>query len=355
MKAKLVSFVIAQATSFAKATEGKSGFGKRGIREVQTPPIESAPHYFEATVPRQFLVGKEKIVVGNREGQIHLKLYKPDILLAEVHFDLPDVFSDEALDFKEEAIQACRALLMKKGAKNVESLSEEYSVAVVSGYEGEPEQFFGHQEKIASFLKSEKLALDLPEIEYTLRFQLKYAKNDLVIVDWDGAFIFDTEGDFESSLELFELANLQLLQYRMLDAQLDKRLHHISTLLEQAPKESRSLFRAKDVDQVIKETMLVRSQSLSEFHTLDRDIKLIGDWYSARLYDLVAKKFKLDIWHDEIREKIDAVEKIYSVASENFTMSWERRGRILEMAGWYVLLFGWLILLVLDFYFYKWQ
>jgi hypothetical protein len=345
MRAKLISFVVAQAP----------GFGKRGIKEVQTPTIESAPHYFEATVPRQFLVAKEKIVVNEVEGQMHLKMYKPDILLAEAHFDLPDVLSDDALDFKKDVLSACRAFLGKKGARNAESLSEEYSVAVVTGYEGEPEQFFEHQGKIASFLKSEKLVLDLPEIEYTLKSQLKYAKNDLVIVDWDGAFIFDTEGDFESSLELFELANLQLLQYRILDEQLDKRLHHVSVLLEQAPKESKSLFRAKDVNQVIKETMLVRSQSLSEFHTLDRDIKLIGDWYSARLYDLVAKKFKLDIWHDEIKEKIDAVENVYSVASENFTMSWERRGRVLEMIGWYVLLFGWLILLIADFYFYKWQ
>lgn len=343
MKSKLISFVVAQAP----------GFGKRGIKEVQTAPIESAPHYFEASVPRQFLVSREKVNIREREGEIFLKLYKPDILLAEARFDFPDVFSDDVLHFKDEVIDACYALLKKKGAKDVENFSEEYSVAVVSQYEGEPEQFFDHQENIASFLKSEKLMLDIPEIEYTLKSQLKYAKNDLVIVDWDGAFVFDTEGDFESNLELFELANLQLLQYRIMDAQLDLRLHRVTALLENAPPLTKRLFRPREISEVFKETILVRSQSISDFHTLDREIKLIGDWYSARLYDLIAKKFKLEIWHTEIKEKIESVEKVYSVASENFTISWERRGHVIEMIGWYVLLIGWLVLLVLDIYFYK--
>lgn len=343
MKSKLISFVVAQAP----------GFGKKGMKEVQTSVVESAPHYFEASVPRQFLVSREKVKIREREGEIFLKLYKPDILLAEARFDFPDVFSDDVLHFKDEVIDVCYALLKKKGVKDVENFSEEYSVAVVSQYEGEPEQFFTHQEKIASFLKSEKLMLDLPEIEYTLKSQLKYAKNDLVIVDWDGAFIFDTEGDFESNLELFELANLQLLQYRILDAQLDERLHRVTALFQNAPSKRMGLFHSREINEVLKETILVRSQSISDFHTLDREIKLIGDWYSARLYDLVAKKFKLETWHNEIKEKIDGVESVYEVASENFTISWDKRARIIEMFGWYVLLIGWLVLLVLDIYFYK--
>ena len=343
MKAKLISFVIAQAP----------GFGKRGIKEVQTQTIESAPHYFEASVPRQFLVSEEKIIIGNREGTLALKMYKPDILLAEARFEFPDILSDNALEFKDLVIDECYALLNKKGAKNVENLSEEYSVGLISNYEGEPEQFLIHRQNIVSFLKSEKLALDIPEIEYTLKSQIKYAKNDLVIVDWDGAFIFDTEGDFESNLELLELANLQLLKYRILDKWLDARLQRLIELIAGAPPKTRFLFKAKDINKALKDTMLVRVQSISEFQTLDMEIKLIGDWYSARLFDLNARKFKLETWHSGIKEKIDAVEDVYEVASENFTVTWEHRSRIIEMIGWYVLLVGWMVLLILDIYFYK--
>ena len=102
--------------------------------------------------------------------------------------------------------------------------------------------------------------------------------------------------------------------------------------------------------QVFKKAMLVRSVSISEFQATDREIKLIGDWYSARLFDLISKKFKLDEWRKAIKEKLDDLEDIYSVASENFTVSWERRGHTIEMIGWYILLVGWMVFLLKDIF-----
>lgn len=345
MKGLLVTFVMAE--DGARETKGRE--------IVQVQQLKSVPHYFEASVPRQYLVREEKLTVGAREGEIRLKIYKPNILLAEARFEIPDAFSEEVYEFKEDVLSACYEYLRKEGAKNVDNFSEEYSVAVIAGYEGDPEQFFAHKEKIASFLKSEKLSLDPLEVDYTLKSQLKYAKNDLVLVDWDGAFIFDSDGDFESTLELLELANFQLLQYRILAEELDARLAKVVKLIQRASPRARFFLQGKEVHQALKDTILIRSRSVLEFESLDREIKLIGDWYSARLYDLIAKKFKLEIWHDEIREKIDAIEDVYEVASENFTVTWAHRGRIIEMVGWYVLLIGWLALLILDIYFYKWQ
>ena len=89
---------------------------------------------------------------------------------------------------------------------------------------GEPEQFLENASVMASLLKSEKLELDAKEVKYTLDAQIKYAKNDLAIIDWDGAFLFDPSGDIEEEIELLTLANLQLLRHRILDRQLDQRL-----------------------------------------------------------------------------------------------------------------------------------
>jgi len=342
MKAKLISFVIAETTR-----------AKKGKEAVQSPTVKSAPHYFEATVPQQFIVSQETVTLREKEGQLSLKTYPPDVLIAEASFDLPDIFAEDVLELKEEAITLCRETLKKKGGKDVEEFSEEYSVYVASGYSGDPEQFFTNKERIATLLKSEKLALDPLEVDYTLSLQLKYAKNDLVIVDWDGAFIFDPEGDIESTVELLQLANLQLVRYRLLDKQLDERLQRMAKLIAQAPVRTKFLFKAGEISQALKETIVVRTTSISEFQALEREIKLIGDWYSARLYDLVAKKFKLEEWRRAVKDKLDALEDVYSIASENFTISWERRGRVIELVGWYVLLVGWLVLLILDIYYYK--
>jgi hypothetical protein len=341
MKSKLICFLV-----------GEAPHDKKG-EALQSPTIKSVPHYFQTTVPQQFLISQEKLVVEDHEGTVILKTYHPHILLAEASFDVDNVFSEETILFKDVILDKCRDLLKEKGVKNVEEFSEEYSVFVISGYEGDPEQFFKHKPIIAGLLKSEKLTLDLTEIDYTLSSQIKYAQNDLVIVDWDGAFIFDKEGDYASTIELLQLANLQLLRYRILDKQIDERLHRVSELIHESPASKRFLFNKTDVNQALKENMLVRSLSISEFQALDRDIKLIGDWYFARLYDLVSKKFKLEDWRKTIKDKLDAIEKIYQVASEKFTISWESRARWVELLGWYVLLIGWLVLLILDIYFYK--
>lgn len=338
MKALLICFVVGEASK-----------PKRGIKE--TPPaqsLKSAPHYYEATVPRQFLISQDKIRVRGSEGNIVLKLYHPDFILAEATFEIENIFSEDVIQFKEEIISHCRELLKKRGAQDVEELSEEYSVFAVSEYNGDPEQFFQHKEKLVGLLKSEKLPLDPKEIEYTLSAQLKYAKNDLVVVDWDGAFIFDPEADFAPTVELLELANLNLLKYRLLDMELDKRLAYVAEIFRSIPEKRRLFlqFERRKVREALMTLIKIRASSVLDFQGVERDIRLIGDWYSARLYELAAKKFKFDEWRTEIKEKLDAIEDIYSVASERFSLSPER----IELIGWFILLLGWTIILAFDLY-----
>lgn len=336
MRAKLISFVIAGTTR-----------AKKGKEAVQSPAVKSAPHYFEATVPQQFIVSQDAVTLREKEGALSLKTYPPDIMIAEARFDLPDIFAEGVLELKEEAITLCRETLKKKGGKDVEEFSEEYSVYVASDYAGDPEQFFvERKERVASLLKSETIALDPLEIDYTLSVRLKYAKNDLVIVDWDGAFIFDPEGDIEATVELLELANLQLLRYRLLDKELDARLELVAKIFQSLPERKRAvtLFGGKEVRNALQSIIKIRATSLFGFQSLEREIKLIGDWYSARLYELAAKKFKLDEWRAQIKEKLETLEDIYSTASERFSWSPQR----IELVGWFILLVGWAIILGFD-------
>ena len=115
--------------------------------------------------------------------------------------------------------------------------------------------------------------MDAGEIDYTFLSQIKYGKNDLVIVDWDGAFVFDPEGDFEPIIELFQLANMQLLRYRVLDKQLDERLRRVAKLIRQSSVKARFLFRSSEITQALKDTMLTRAKSVYEFQALERGDK----------------------------------------------------------------------------------
>ena len=155
-------------------------------------------------------------------------------------------------------------------------------------------------------------------------------------MDWDGAFIFDSSGDFSSNIELFEIANLQLLKSRILDHELDARLEKTFGLI--GASEKLPAFRSAEVRRVLKEIISVRTQSILESEGVERNIKLIGDWYSAKLYHLISRKFHLDSWKAEIKEKLDTIEDIYSMAAENFSVSYRATIEFVILGGWMILL-----------------
>src|ERR1019366_10771582 len=77
------------------------------------------------------------------------------------------------------------------------------------------EQWFqAHRRQIAALLtqeeKMERLSKQEAE-ESTARF-LSYYDNDLVVLDWDAALLVDEPPDFDETLYIMELANLQLAQ-----------------------------------------------------------------------------------------------------------------------------------------------
>jgi len=332
---KITAFIIAEA---ARAKKGKEA--------PATPPVKSAPHYFEKSVPNQFLLKPEIVNIDGKPVELAAKTYHPDAILVEGSMEIENVFADGILELKDKLHEACYELAKKNGAKD--EPAEEYTIYQISGYKGDPELFLaGKESKIAGLLKSEKLELDEKEVEHVLSFQLKYAKDDLVIVDWDGAFIFDPDGEFGETIELLELANYQLLRYRILDQDLDERLQRVSKLIEK-PKRKWFVFNAGEIAQAYREVIAVRSQSVSEFERLDRDIKLIGEWYSARLYDLATKKFKIEVWRDSVKEKLESLEDVYSIIAENFSISSQQIFDLIQTAGWLILLIGYFVLFFLE-------
>jgi hypothetical protein len=257
------------------------------------------------------------------------------MVVVEATVSLEDILSDSTLELKRQLIVVCRSVLQEFscGAE----FDEEYSVHCISGYSGDPEVYLTlHGGRIAALLKNEAVPLDEEEVRATLSVSLKYGKDDITIVDWDGAFIFDAAGDFQSDIELFEIANVQLLKSRVLDDELDRRLEKTLALLG-SPKKL-PVLRSRDVRRVLKEIIGIRTQSILESEAVEHNIKLIGDWYSARLYSLIARKFHLEEWSRDIKEKLQTLEDVYTMAADNFSISYRASIEFVILAGWFVLL-----------------
>jgi hypothetical protein len=381
---------------------------REGVRGegFATPPAKSAPAYYQMSVPQQVVVGTETAVVSGqwlvvseqqkettpspypppsrgrgdgreaaesrrtgeqakvdkttatkeeetttagREVTFELRGYAPDILLVRGTVEVEDLFQHATFDLEAQMLGAARKILERRGGNA--AFSEEYTAFVVAGYEGPPEQFLKHSSIMASLLKSERLELDPREVEYTLQSQIKYEMNDLTIIDWDGAFLFDPEGDVEEDLNLLILANLQLLRHRILDRQLDERLARMAELVG-GPGAGRLMFRSKELAQDLMDIVQARMQSITELQRLEREIKLIGDWYSARYYDLATAKFKISDWRRGIQSKLESIEDIYTVVVENFSVSAKHRAEWIQIILFFVLQIGWFVLIVLEFIYF---
>ncbi len=321
--------------------------------EVFNPTIiKSSPVYYKTAVPKQVIVGHENYAIGGQNITFHLRGYQPDVLLIQTTIDVEDIFNKEGIfSLEKQSYEHSHRILSQYGGDSL--FSEEYSVFAVTNYSGDPDQFLKHRDVIVSLLKSELLDLDPQEVEYTLNSRIKYGNNDLSIIDWDGAFLFDPIGDIEEDLELLTLANLQLLRNRLLDHQLDGRLARMAELLHNIPIAGTRYITNRELAQRMKETMEIRTVSISELQRLERDIKLIGDWYSARFYELAATKFKIDEWRKTIRGKIESLEDAYSMVVENFTVSAKSRAEWIQIILFFILQIGWFALIILEYLYYR--
>lgn len=332
-KGRVVSFVIAETD---QSLDGPAAASPRGLR--------SAPNY-PAFIPALTVLVTRQETLNGRPVDLVVKAVPPRIVIAEATAEVEDIFHETVLDRKNALLAAARRVLAEYHCRP--DFDEEYTVYCVAGYGGEADAFLAvHGGTVAGFLKNEKIPLDEGTVEATLKSSIKYARHDLAVVDWDGAFLFDPYGDFESTIELFEIANLQLLRCRILDSALDQRLERVAGLLG-AP-DQRILFRAREVRGVLREIMRLRSQSILEFQGIEKNIKLIGDWYSADLYDLIVTKFHLRTWQRNVKEKLDALEDIYTMTSENFTLSFSSTVDLVQTAGWFLLLVGYFALFFLE-------
>jgi hypothetical protein len=106
-----------------------------------------------------------------------------------------------------------------------DNLSEEYFVfQMISGDGGLAPDLLRstHASWLAGLLRLEDGPLSNGEVAEVLRLHLSYSPDDLLVLDWASAVLFDR--DCDETLQTMEFANLQLLEFRHLDNRLDESL-----------------------------------------------------------------------------------------------------------------------------------
>ena len=156
---------------------------------------------------------------------------------------------------------------------------------------------------IARLLLGETSAVELSEAERSdvLQHQFSYLEDDLTVVDWNSAFVFEPS-DVLDIPDLLEFATAHLLELRYYDALLDRELHAIYDEIEKGERSVTSVVTGRYRRLQRRTTALLFD--LSEmFERLDNAVKIIGDFYLARLYQSAVRRFRLPAWQDSVLKK----------------------------------------------------
>jgi hypothetical protein len=167
---------------------------------------------------------------------------------------------------------------------------------------------------IASILRFEIESLSEYQKNEILDSAIGYFRGDLIIVDTDAAFVYDDE--YKDLLDLFEFANIQQLELRYFDRQLDQQLNKIYEGSGRKPPLLAYLpfigTNSDPIDELGK--LKVDISVIAE--RLEGSIKLAGEPYYSELYELLVKKLDLKNWHDSIDRKLSIVHDIQTVYQE---------------------------------------
>lgn len=165
---------------------------------------------------------------------------------------------------------------------------------------------------LANVLCLEIGPLSEDEINDALRLRLSYTPQDLFFPNWGAAILLDD--DCEETLQAVEFANLQLLELRHVDDQLDDVLLQTEKMMDRLGSRRLPHWHGPSDEQ--RRLGEMRADAATLFERSTNALKLIGDPYLARVFRLQTDRFRLVSWEAAIQRKLEAVEGIYQVVSD---------------------------------------
>lgn len=190
-------------------------------------------------------------------------------------------------------------------------LVEDYFVVEVERFEPRIESaalLHDYSETLAHILLGESSPLSQTETEEALRTRFSYFSDDLTIVQWDTAFVYDRRESSDAIGDILEFANSQLLELRTYDALLDRELDTIYAM--QPGSRARSLLGRREAVSAAN----VRYLIVDVLELIDRSsnaLKVVGDAYYARIYRAAASRLGLADWQKQIDSKLASVRDMY--------------------------------------------
>lgn len=191
---------------------------------------------------------------------------------------------------------------------------ETYTVVFAEKIAGDPkaEELMGRAD-LARLLLGEADArpLSVRERLDVLEHHFSYTEDDLVVIDWNAAFVYEPSGSGDIP-DLLEIANAQLLEFRYYDDVLDEQLRAIHEEMAHRRRRWYSIFWSRY--RLLARRVLVTLMELSEFvERVENSLKIVGDFYLAKVYEAAVKQMRIGPWQASVTRKLRLLTQTYEL------------------------------------------
>ncbi|PYV61448.1 MAG: hypothetical protein DMG95_12200 [Acidobacteria bacterium] len=278
-------------------------------------------------------VVEEAQLTGDAKAQVRVKYYDYGVVSILFEFPFTGEWSDlislsskwiSGTDLPSRAEQIAKekvARIKLALIKPYDSwLSEDYFIFFMREIQGSPPaaHLLGScRQQIAQVVRGENAPLSDDELREILQSAMSYYPNDLAVLGWNAAFVYDSAAGSETALQLLEYANSQLLEFRHYDDLLTRELAVVYDSLERKPTLLNSWRLPGEASRL--QTVLLDVTELTE--RADNAIKFLSDMFSARLYRLAASKIGVPDYKSLAQQKLRTAEDLYRFLVDQFHQS----------------------------------
>jgi hypothetical protein len=306
-----------------------------------------APKYFEyRPPPLRVTQNADPIAIGNYCSGTSVDLVLYDFGAVSVVYSIPlggsfsglltlsdDLYEAVSLlaDSRKHVEQLLAVIRQAVSKPNITDFVEDYAIFQVEAFtvpHDVNDLCTRYAQDIAQILRAEPQFLSSQEVTDALAYRISFGVEDVTIVDWNAALIVDREGDDVRAV--LEFANVELLEMRYLDRNLDDALDRSYEAL--TVRRGKALLRLGGFGADRHHVARMQVDSAILFEGVNNALKLLGDQYLSRVYRLVSQRFHLAEWDAGILRKLQTLESIYEKMSDRAT------NRRMEALEWIIII-----------------
>lgn len=198
-----------------------------------------------------------------------------------------------------------------------EWLSEDYFIFSVTSVDGSPDAstlLAERANEIVQIIRGEESLLSASEKSEVLQSSISYYPNDVAVIGWNAALVYDTPSGSATAIQMLEYANSQLLEFRHYDEFLTRELNVARGFIEPG----KGLLARWRLARAAARLQAVALDVAGLTERVDNAIKFLSDMFSARLYRHAANRVGVPDYKSLVDEKLATARELYTFMIEEF-------------------------------------